>query len=82
MVEDEEAPIAFSVKAMEKCLIIRRRRALSRVAGFQYFHKLSQLQAFLSVQHEILRYLAPALRGDKDEALTDKVRLRVPIVWS
>jgi N-acetylneuraminic acid mutarotase len=62
-IEEEEQPIKFNAKLVEKFLMLRRGRALARIMGFQYFFKLASNSSYLSVQHEILRYLGPALRG-------------------
>jgi hypothetical protein len=76
--QDDDA-VRLSTSHLLQFLLIRRHRAISRSVGFRFLSQLlcsapnSAPTPFLSVQQELLKYLAPALRGsaDKDAKSTD-----------
>jgi len=69
--EESSEDVKLSVNAMRRFLVQRRDRALSRITGFQDLHKLMSSSTWLSVQLEVLKYLAPALRGEDYSAQGD-----------
>jgi hypothetical protein len=68
----EEEEQQLELPRLEQLLVIRRLRALSRAAAFRYFRLLVESSPFLSAQHEALRFLAPALRGEPFDAPKDE----------
>jgi len=59
-------------------LLVRRHRALMRSVGFRFLSQLlstpstcATTSPFLSVQHELVRFLPAALRGQKDKETND-----------
>jgi len=64
VVVEEQEPIRFRCPVMTRCLLRRRERAQLRTSGLLSFARLASLGALRSVQLELMRYLAPALRDD------------------
>jgi len=73
----DEGLVALSPSHLMQFLLLRRHRALSRAEGFRFVHQLLSTSAstlptpFLSVQSELLKHLAPSLRGavEKEKSL-------------